>query len=373
MRSDWQGVYLDGRSPIRRPATIRIMQSGLEIALEDGPTLWWPYAEIQQTQGSYAGEQVRLERGQPLPEALVLNDHAFLTALHERGPEAAGRFHNPAQRSLRLQLTIYAAVGIILGAAALYFWGIPAMATAVTPHVPIAWEEQLGRGIVDQLAPSPLRCDDPERTAIIDEIADRLLATAPDQPYRLRVIVVDNPMVNAFAIPGGTIVVFRGLLENTERAEELAGVLAHEFQHILRRHTTQQLLQQTSTGLLIAAMTGDVTGAAAYGLKSAEMIGRLRYSRLHEAEADLEGMKMLMAAQIDPQGMVAFFETLEDKSPEIPDFFKYLITHPKTDTRIQALAAYAKAHPSTVIPLRPDYDWKRMHAICQRETTEETS
>ncbi|MGH8058953.1 MAG: DUF7092 domain-containing protein, partial [Candidatus Entotheonellia bacterium] len=62
-QTDWQGFYLDGRTAARHLATIRLMQSGLEVSTDHGLTLWWPYAEIRQTQGFYAGEQVRLERG----------------------------------------------------------------------------------------------------------------------------------------------------------------------------------------------------------------------------------------------------------------------------------------------------------------------
>lgn len=369
MQSNWQGAYFDGRSPARAPATVRLMQSGLEIILEDGRTLWWPYHEIRQTQGFYAGEQIRLEHGRQLPEALVVNDPAFLAALHERAPEAARRFHNPAHRSLRFRLTIYAAVGVVIVGAAIYFLGIPAMAAAVAPHLPVSWEEQLGRGVVNQLAPPSLQCLDPERETIINRIAARLLSTRAGQPYTFHIVVVNVPDVNAFAVPGGTIVVFHGLIEKTNTAEEFAGVLAHEMQHVLLRHTTQQLLQQVSTGLLIAAMTGDATGASAFGLKSAEAIGMLRYSRQHEAEADLEGMKMLIAAGIDPHGMLTFFETLKHEGPEIPDTLKYLVNHPQTESRLQMLTTYAHAHPAQVTPLVPDYDWRRMRDICPRTET----
>ncbi|MBI3104406.1 MAG: hypothetical protein HYY95_02265, partial [Candidatus Rokubacteria bacterium] len=59
VRSDWEGVYLDGRTPARQRAQIRLMRGGLEVRTESGATLWWPYGEVRQTQGSYAGEQVR--------------------------------------------------------------------------------------------------------------------------------------------------------------------------------------------------------------------------------------------------------------------------------------------------------------------------
>ena len=373
MPPEWHGTYFDGRSPARVAATVRLMASGLEIRVANGHTFWWPYREIRQTQGFYAGEEVRLERGAPIAEALVLGDQAFLSALHEASHGSGDRFHHPANRTRRLRLTVCAAVAVLAIAAAVYLWGIPALVKAVAPHVPVSWETRFGQSVVEQVAPPPLQCRDPGPSAVIEQLETRLLATRKDQPYTFRVVVVNEPVVNAFAIPGGTIVIFRGLLEKTRNAEELAGVLAHETQHVLLRHTTQQMLQQASTGLLITAITGDATGAAAYGLKSAEMIGMLRYSREHEAEADREGMNMLLAAGIDPHGMLSFFETLKHEGPAIPDALKYLVDHPQTDERIQTLTRYAKEHPIKAVPLFPDHDWKRVRDICKKATSSRAS
>ena len=74
MRRTWDGSYFDGRSSQRHRVTITVMPTGLQVVREDGSTLWWPYDQIRQTQGSYAGEQVRLEKGGDLPEALVVTD-----------------------------------------------------------------------------------------------------------------------------------------------------------------------------------------------------------------------------------------------------------------------------------------------------------
>ena len=82
MPGAFRANYLDGRSAARQPASIRMAQTGLEVSLDVGARLWWPLREVRQTQGSYAGEQVRLERGHPFPEVLLIDDPGFLTALH---------------------------------------------------------------------------------------------------------------------------------------------------------------------------------------------------------------------------------------------------------------------------------------------------
>ena len=367
MRVDWPAHYLDGKNAIQQPAVARLMQSGLEIVLGSGTTLWWPYREIHQTQGFYEGEQVRLERGSPIPAALVISDHTFLTALHQRGPELAGKFHNPARRSMRIRLTVYAAIAAIGLSVGFYFWGIPALAAMVAPHVPISWEEHLGRQALMQLAPKALHCKDDERHQAIKAILAALLTTVPEQPYTFRVIVVDQPQVNAFAAPGGYIVIFRGLLEKSETPEELAGVMAHEIQHVLLRHSTQRILERTSTSILIAAMTGDVSGTAANGLEAANILGMMRYSRQDEAEADLEGMNMVLGAGVNPGGMISFFEMLRDEGLEIPGFLKYISSHPPTEERILTLKKLALHSSRSSTPLLPDQDWQHIRAICESE------
>jgi len=363
MTTQWQGHYLDGRTAVRQPVAVRIMRSALEVITENGTTLWWPFAEIRQTQGFYAGEEVRLEKGGEIAEVLLVSDPAFLSALHRLAPEVATRFHNPSRRRLRAKLTVVAAFAVIGITAALYLWGIPALSAAVARRLPVSWEEQLGRSVVDELAPLEEQCTDPIRTQAIEEIMTTLTGPLPHSPYTFRVIVADDPTVNAFAAPGGYIVVLKGLVKKTQSAEELAGVLAHEMQHIEKRHATRMVIQNASTGLLIAALAG---GGSDAGLEGARTLGILRYSRHHEEEADAEGFRLLVAANIDPRGMMTFFESLqEEEGKDTPGFLKYVSTHPNTMERIERLRSMAGHAKGNFVKLLPQYDWKDMHKICQ--------
>jgi Zn-dependent protease with chaperone function len=362
IRTDWPADYLDGRTATRRPATVRLMATGIEVHPEGGIPAFWRHSEIRQTQGFYAGEEVRLERGRGLAETLVVRDPDFLTSLAAIRGRGSG-LHGPERRRLRLGLTVGAGVAVLGITAALYLWGIPLLAAIVAARVPVAWEERLGAAVVEQLAPAARRCDEGGRQRRIDEIVTRLTdALEPPSPYRLRVFVVRGATVNALAAPGGYIVVFQGLLDQTESAEELAGVLTHELQHIQQRHATKMLVQHTSTGLLLMALTGDVTGVMAYGLESARVLGQLQYSRLAEKEADREGMRLLLAAHVDPAGMLAFFERLEGKDRG-PALLTYLSSHPSFEDRIARLTALAEGAPARA-RLLPDYDWRDIRSIC---------
>ena len=180
--------------------------------------------------------------------------------------------------------------------------------------------------------------------------------------------MVDAPDVNALAAPGGYIVVFRGLLERARTPDELAGVLAHEIEHVLHRHTTRAVIQHASTGLLLAALTGDMTGPLAYGLESARVLGQLQYSRRAEEEADRDGMKLLLAARVDPAGMIGFFDDLA-KGEHPRRVLRYLSTHPSPTDRIAALRALAagapgspNARPDRSTVARPEGDLQRRPA-----------
>ncbi|MGH7399429.1 MAG: M48 family metallopeptidase [Candidatus Rokuibacteriota bacterium] len=364
MRSDWSGTYLDGRTPARQPATIRLMREGLEITTATAGTRFWPYRELRQTQGHYTGEEVRLERGGELPETLLIPDAAFLQSLHEAAPDVGLRFHDPRRRAARLKWTILAAGGVLAATVTIYLWGIPALAALATPHVPVAWEESVGRSAVAFLAPPEGRCGDAALGAAMDGIVGRLIAAGPPSPYTMRVYVVNRPVVNALAAPGGHVVIFRGLLERTRTPEELAGVMAHELQHILRRHTTRAVIQDVGTGLLLMALIGDVTGPLAYGLQTARALGDLRYSRRAEEEADREGLRMMMAARLDPEGMIAFFENIQEEEGARPDILTYLSSHPMPVERIARLRAMSATWPGPAEPLLPHQDWSALTKRC---------
>ena len=365
MRLDWEAAYLDGRSAARRRATVRIGRAALEITLADtGTSMRWPYGEIRQTQGLYAGEHVRLERGGDLSEALLVSDVAFLSALKATAPDT--HFHDPARRWSRLGLTLaagLAAVGIALG---LYVVALPAVAAVAAARVPVAWEAKLGDTIVEHFAPSSERCVDAARQARIDALAAAVLKPAQPTPYTFTITVVNSALVNAVAAPGGAIVVFRGLLDRTDSAEELAGVLAHEFQHVLHRHATRAIFQHASAGILMAAVIGDVSAVVAFGLEGARMLGDLSMSRQAEAEADGDGMRMLQAAGIDGAGMVTFFEKLAALHGD-PGRGKYLMSHPAPEERLASLRALSAQGRRPTARLMADYDWSDIKTMCGSE------
>jgi len=358
--SDIEAYYLDGQTAARQRATIQFLEDGLQITVETGRVFWWPYEEVRRLQEHPSNGEIRLARGTQNTEMLLIPNPFLMNRLQRFGSKMARRLQEPAPRRTPVLLTVLALLALVGIVGSLYFWGIPAMATRIAFHVPASWEERLGEGIVENLAPPEKRCLDPGRAQMIEEITSTLGATLPQTPYSFRIVVVNEPTVNALAAPGGYIVIYRGLIEQTQSAEELAGVLAHEMQHIIHRHATRALLQHFSTKLIISTFFGNASG-----LEGAQVLGMLRYSRQNEVEADTGAIQMLMAARINPQGMITFFEKLRKEDQKHPKLPAYISTHPSMEGRIAHLRSLAKQPQGPATKLLPGTNWKNIQEICQ--------
>lgn len=170
--------------------------------------------------------------------------------------------------------------------------------------------------------------------------------------------VLNDKMVNAFALPGGFVYITRGLIAVAENEAEIAGVLAHEIAHVTARHTAQRMGQAQTGGLLVfgaAVLDAAVGGGGLIG--QAASVGAQGYlagfSRDQELEADMLGLKYMTAAGYDPNALKTFFEKMEDSrkldakiaGKEGQDPYNFLSTHPRTSERIDQAMKLAKPRP----------------------------
>ena len=198
--------------------------------------------------------------------------------------------------------------------------------------------------------------EDPEVSQYVADVVKRLVGAIPPQPFDFTSSVVLHNALNAFAVPGGYVFVFTGMIMNLEREEELAGVLAHELAHVTQRHVASRLerAQYLTLGSLLVAVAGvalggPAGGAAAVGAAGASQSAMLNYSRLDESEADHIGLQYLVAAGYPPSGMVGGFKVLRHKNwmsgINIPT---YLSTHPAIGDRVNGLQARIETLPASV-------------------------
>ncbi|MEK8030555.1 M48 family metalloprotease [Ideonella sp. DXS29W] len=233
---------------------------------------------------------------------------------------------------------------------------LPALGDSVSEDFDILAERRLGDRIMREVRRDPAYLDDPELLEYLHSIFDPLLAAARsrgeidpdlDKAFAWEPFLVGERPVNAFALPGGYVGVYLGLIALTTTSDELASVLAHEMSHVTQRHIARSAISSQRQGL--ATMAGMILGilaasrstspdaaqAVIMGTQAAMVQGQLNFSREMEREADRIGIEVLGSAGFAPAGMVGMFEKM-DGAMRLNDSnqYPYLRTHPLTIERI---------------------------------------
>jgi predicted Zn-dependent protease len=195
--------------------------------------------------------------------------------------------------------------------------------------------------------------DDPPRTALARDLLARLAAHWPENPYRFRLVALDEEQLNAFALPGGTIAVTRGLLASVESENELAFVLGHELGHFAARDHLRAIGRGLILGLVLRAAVGAGAGEAAVPALASELASR-GFARDQERDADAFALQLLAAEYGHVAGAEAFFRRLPDADAGVAQrAAAWLATHPVSAARIAALHDLAaRSHLSSSGPLR---------------------
>jgi beta-barrel assembly-enhancing protease len=213
--------------------------------------------------------------------------------------------------------------------------------------------------------------NDPEVNRYINLLGDSIarLTSRTDIPD-WKFYIVDSKEVNAFAVPGGFIYVNRGLIERTQRMDQLAGVLGHEIGHVVRRHSIKQMQQQqgANVGVTLACVLTRIcdnqAGQAAIQVGGTALFAK--FSRSDEAEADVEGIKNVVRAGISPNGIPEMFQILLNERASNPSAVEgWFSTHPMEEDRIASTRAQiAQISPSVLRTLSTDS--QRYQAFKQR-------
>ncbi|MEQ1832992.1 MAG: M48 family metallopeptidase, partial [Candidatus Eisenbacteria bacterium] len=247
--------------------------AGLHVTGADGATAVWSYAELRVMRGMRAGEPVQIERAVSAVEVVVVGDRALLAQLEAHRP--AGTRLAVSGGRVRGRTLLVALLLVVLAGVALYRFGLPVLADAAADRVPAAWERELGDAVVADFAPESARERAPRIVAPATALHARLAAVAAGAATGSRLVVARQDVVNAFAAPGGTVVVTTGLLRALRTPDELAAVLAHELGHVRRRHPMHGMMRQLSLQALLGVLAGDASLWSG-GLQVAGQLGGLR-------------------------------------------------------------------------------------------------
>ncbi len=278
---------------------------------------------------------------------LYLKHPDLIRAFREAAPDHLSEpFEQAAERVRQIRHRHRVMWGTVAGsimAVALGLWfGADLLVEMAVSRIPVEWEQKLGEAAYkDFLSHQDVMKEGPAVKAV-EEMTQRLAEQIPDNPYKFQVTVVKSDVVNAFALPGGYVVVFTGLMKKADSGEEVAGVLGHELNHVLQRHGMERIVKSLGIMAVVAIIVGDQQGLIGLMRQVGVELLTLKFDRAQETEADLTGLQLVYRAKIDPKGMITFFQKLSEKDD---GRLEWLSTHPMSSARADRLKAELAALP----------------------------
>jgi len=362
-------IFFDGLSSARHEVQIVATETGLQINAVGGRDLGeWPYERLRRA--SAPDGVLRLYRsGDTVLARLEIRDAGLAEAIEDRAVtlDRSGS----AERALRRKvvgLSLAAVASLIVTAVV----GVPALTSRIMPLVPVSVERKLGLAVDKQIRETldarhlgtGFACgygsgQSAGRAAIVRLVGK--LEAAAALPVRLSVEVVRRSEPNAFALPGGHVYVFEGLIDAARTPDEVAGVLAHEIGHVAHRDGTRAVLQAAGLSFLFGIMLGDFVGGGAV-VVGAKTVLRSSYSRQVEAAADGYSVGLMNKVGGDPHALAAILARIVSDKEE---GLKILRDHPETKDRVVAINAMPAVGAAT--PLLDAASWAALKRICATE------
>lgn len=358
--------FSDGASAGASDGSVSFAVHGLEIELDgNGKRYIWPYESLS------AGEPLRrnaidvlLSSSEQPGASLFVQGPDFATRLKDYAPHLTAK----AERWRNAKPWIACAAAIVAAIALIYAAGWSPM-KSIASVLPESWRQRLGDEARLSMTEGYKKCVDEAGLAALAKLADRLSKGAETtKPFKIT--VYDWQLTNAFAVPGGQVVLTKGLIGDAKSADEVAGVLAHEMGHGLELHPETGIIRAIGLAAAMELMMGGSSGALA---NIGVLLAQLGYTRAAEREADMRALELLKAAAISPKGLGDFFQRIDDsesddkgRNPLQP--FSILRTHPPTAERA-ALVRKQAAYPAT--PALDERSWQELKTICRKTVAED--
>ena len=350
------------------PCLVQVEGDGLTVTFvsdtAEGRPESVPFSSLTFSAGGLDHDQLVVKwAGQKGERTLYLKNPDVIRAFRQTAPDHLSHSFAQAaeqvrQRRHRHRLVWSLVAGVILSSVLGLWFGSDLLVEIAVSRIPVEWEQKLGESAYrDFLSHQEVMKEGPA-VAALGEMTQRMTAQIPDNPYKFEVTVVKSDVVNAFALPGGYVVVFTGLMKKAESGEEVAGVLSHELNHVLQRHGLERIVKSLGIMTVAAIVFGNQQGLIGMMKQLGVELFTLKFGREQETEADLTGLQLLQRAKIDPSGMITFFERLSEKDQ---GRMEWLSTHPMSAARAERLKAELAALPKkSSEPFT--FDWKQVQA-----------
>lgn len=356
-------LFYDGRSSRAAAVRFRLDLARLEIRDTAGALLAeWPVGRLRRAEAGPG--QVRI--GTDIDDArLEVTDPAVAGTLSSAlraipGPDS-GSWSGIAKVGGWLTAAVVSVALVI-------WYGVPILADQVAPLIPVSVETEIGQSVKPQIMKSlgrgkPVRvCTAEPGRSHFDRVTAPLVgAAATAVPITIEVIDLATP--NAFALPGGSILVTRGLIEKVGSAEEMAAVVAHEIGHVHHRDSMRGVVKAAGLSVVIGVLVGDFTGSSIAVAVGQSLIDA-GYSRSTESMADRYAVDLMRRTGRDPAALGTALEAITKGEPRLDGLLAWFSTHPGTEERAKTLRGFAE--PSeTRRPLLAAGEWQALKAICR--------
>ena len=334
----YTGTYFDGKTSKGYSAFIEFLTDGIHISYTDDELnksmVIWDVDGIHK--GHYSNDQrITLKYGEVPLQYLEVSGQDFFKGFIAAYPHK--RFNESSLEFLRtkgFKGVMVIGIGFLLLAGLSYFFVLPPLAEFLASKMPIGMEIQLGDKMYDQVMQSYNI-----NQRLTKEANEYWRAMHVSSPYIVNITVVNNSEPNAFALPGGQIIVYDGIIREMNDYDELAGLLAHEYSHVRLHHSTRMMSRNLAGYLFISLLLKDASGTLAVLVTNANSLKELSYSRGLEHQADEGGYDMLQSVHINPDGMLKLFKTLNSYQSKIGlSVPKFISTHPLTEERISYIS-----------------------------------
>ena len=215
----------------------------------------------------------------------------------------------------------------------------------VADQIPPQWEKDMGDKLFEQVKVEYKLVND---TALVNELTrtlQPLVNAIEDTAFHFKFYIANNPTLNAFAMPGGNVVIHSGIIDKAANWEELMGVLAHELSHVTQRHHVRGIISNLGIYVVLSSFFGDASALLGTLAQASGSLTSLKTSREYETESDETGWDYLIKANINPEGMIGMFKKLQKEYPEdkeTEELTSLLQTHPARGERIEVLTAKKK-------------------------------
>jgi beta-barrel assembly-enhancing protease len=328
------GKYFDGKQS--QPQQVEIVfdvDTDLLQIRNDNFSINWAISEINYEK---IGSMLEIRIKEHSDEFLAVTDTEFNQVLikHLHNTKDVGLYKKLLNLSYRKHLFIFGGLLtlIVLG----YFFLVPLIAEKSVILIPQSFDNQIAKLALTNFGFET----DSTKSVMLNEFAENLeLNNQIDLNFK----VVESDIVNAYALPDGTIIIYTGLLDKMDNYEQLTGLVAHEVSHVNQRHSMKMLCRNLSGYIFVSVLLSDINGIMTIIAENANNLNTLTYSRKFENEADKDGTMILIQNGINPHGVISLFEILRKEEKDYISIIpEYISTHPYTKNRIENIEKIIK-------------------------------